>query len=253
MLFNTISKKYIKNHLEGSPYNIEVKRRVSSTNTLMKERAHCDEKEYSVLIASMQTAGRGRMGRRFYSPKNTGVYMSILFRIRENQNPLLLTTDAAVCLARVFEEMTGEKAEIKWVNDIYMNKRKVCGILTEGVGKYAVLGIGINVLPPKKDFPDDIKGIAGSVFKKRGAYLRERVIVKFLSEFMNVYQNPERETLLKEYKERSMILGREILILKSEERETATAINIADDYSLIVKKENGEITSLSSGDVSIKI
>lgn len=253
MLLNGISKKYIKKALSNSAYDIKVKKSVSSTNTIMKEKAHDGGKEFSVLIASMQTGGRGRMGRTFHSPHGTGIYMSILLKNKEGSSPLLITTDAAVCVARIFEEMTGEKAKIKWVNDIYMQGKKVCGILTEGVGEYAVLGIGINVLPPKKGFPEDIKDIAGAVFKRKKPYLREKVIVKLLREFMNVYENPDHEKLLSEYRERSIVLGKEILILKNKDRETATAIDIADDYSLVVKKENGEISYLNSGDVSIKI
>ncbi len=253
MFSNRISKKYIKNALRSSAYDIEVKTKVSSTNTIMKEKIGTGAKEFSVLIASMQTAGRGRMGRSFHSPKGTGIYMSVLLKNEKSRNPLLITTDAAVCLARVFEEMTGEQAEIKWVNDVYMNEKKVCGILTEGVGEYAVLGIGINVLPPKKGFPDDIKDRAGAVFEKTKLHLREKVIIKILREFMDIYKNPDREKLLSEYRERSMIVGKEILILKNETPEIATAVDIADDYSLIVKKENGEISYLNSGDVSIKI
>ena len=219
----------------------------------MKERAGFTPEEFSVLIASEQTAGRGRLGRSFHSPKDTGVYMSILFKIKEEQNPLLITTDAAVCAVRVFEKMTGEQAKIKWVNDIYMNGRKVCGILTEGIGEYAVLGIGINILPPKKGFPDDIKDRAGVVFKKREKYLRERVIVEFLREFMSIYQNHDYKKILFEYKEHSMLIGSRILILQNGTEETATALGIGDDYSLIVKKDTGEICNLNSGDVSIKI
>lgn len=253
LLFNRISKKYIKKALSGSAYKIKVKSCVSSTNTIMKENIGSGTKEFSVLIASKQTAGRGRLGRSFYSPKDTGVYMSILIKTKEGQNPLLFTTDAAVCAVRVFEKMTGEEAKIKWVNDIYMAEKKVCGILTEGVGEYAVLGIGINVLPPKKGFPDDIKDRAGVVFKKREPYLRERVIVELLREFMSIYQNPDRRELLFEYKEHSMIIGRKILILQNGTEESATALSIDDDYSLVVKKDTGEICNLNSGDVSIKI
>ncbi len=253
MFLNGISKKYIKKALSDSAYDTEVKKSVSSTNTLMKEKAHNSAKEFSVLIASMQTGGRGRMGRTFHSPHGTGIYMSILLKNREGRSPLLITTDAAVCVARVLEKMANKKAEIKWVNDIYMQGKKVCGILTEGVGEYAVLGIGINVLPPKKGFPEAIKDIAGAVFERKKPYLREKVIIELLHEFMNVYKKPEREKILSEYKERSIVLGKEIFILKNGNSEPATAVDITDDYSLVVKKRNGEISYLNSGDVSIKI
>lgn len=254
MLFpQKISKRYIEKTLGNSAYNIKVKSCVTSTNTIMKEAARLDAPEFSVLIASQQTAGRGRMGRSFHSPGGTGIYMSILLRPKENANPLLITTHAAVCCTRVFERMTGERAEIKWVNDIYMHGKKVCGILTEGASGYAVLGIGINVLPPKGGFPDDIKDRAGAIFEKKEPHLRERVILELLREFMEVYEVGNCRELLGEYRERSLVIGKEILILKNDTQEMATALNVADDYSLVVQKENGEISSLNSGDVSIKI
>ena len=251
--FTRMSKKYIQKQLSNSDYTIEVKKCVTSTNTIMKEKARKAAKEFSVLIASQQTAGRGRMGRSFHSPRGTGIYMSILTKMPENSNPLLITTDAAVCCARVFERMTGERAEIKWVNDIYMGEKKVCGILTEGAGGYAIVGIGINVIPPKEGFPDNIKSRAGAVFEKNKPHLREDIIVQFLQEFIKIHKNTNREVLLKEYRDRSIITGKEIFILKNDGQEKATAIGIADDYSLIVKKENGEKCNLNSGDVSIKI
>ncbi len=253
LFFNIISKKYIKKALCCSAYSIKVKSCVSSTNTIMKEAARKGIDEFSVLIAEKQTAGRGRLGRSFHSPNATGIYMSILLKPSEKQNPLLVTTDAAVCAARVFERLTGEKALIKWVNDIYIHKRKVCGILTEGVGEYLVLGVGINVLPPQKGFPEDIKDRAGAVFEKREPFLREKVIVEFLNEFMKIYMNPEREKLLQEYRERSFIINEEIMILNNGGEERAKALAIDNDYSLVVEKENGIIEKLISGDVSIKI
>jgi len=218
----------------------------------MKERASEEDCGFSVLIASKQTAGRGRMGRTFYSPSKSGVYMSVALEIEEGKNPLLITTDAALCAARVFERLSGKEATIKWVNDIYIDARKVCGILTEGVGKYAILGVGINVFPPRKDFPDDIKDRAGAVFEKKNLHIREKVITEFLIEFMRIYKE-ERNSLLEEYRTRSMIIGKEIIILANDKNEKATALAIADDYSLVVRKENGETVNLSSGDVSIKV
>lgn len=251
--FSGISKKYIKDKIKDTPYNLEIKSVVTSTNTIMKNRTLKGECEFSVLVATKQTAGRGRMGRTFYSPAQSGVYMSVALKVKDGDNPLLITTDAAVCAARVLERLSGKKAYIKWVNDIYIDGKKVCGILTEGAGNYAVLGIGINVFNPQRGFPEDIKDRAGAVFEKKKAHMRENVISDFLIEFLRVYLKRDKDIILKEYKERSMVVGREIIILGSDRNEKATALAIADDYSLVAKKENGEIVNLSSGDVSIKI
>ncbi len=246
------SVKFIKERIPEN-YIIELKRKVTSTNLIMKEKAQTGAKEFSVLIASEQTAGRGRLGRSFHSPKGTGIYMSILLAPKKDRNPLLITVDTAVCVARVLEKLTGEKAFIKWVNDIYIKGRKVCGILAERVENKIVLGIGINVFPPKGGFPDDIKDRAGALFETKGRYIKEKVITELLSEFYNIYMNPVREELLAEYKNRSMVTGKNILILRNGGEEEAVAVDINDDYSLMVKKENGEIENISTGDVSIKI
>ncbi len=247
-----LSKKFIKDRIPED-YIIELKRKVSSTNLIMKGKAQTSAEEFSVLIASEQTAGRGRLGRTFHSPKGTGIYMSILLSSEKDRNPLLITVDTAVCVARVLEKITGEKALIKWVNDIYIKGRKVCGILAEGAGERIVLGIGINVFSPKGGFPDDIKDRAGALFETKERYIKEKVIAELLNEFYNIYMNPIRDELLAEYKSRSMVMGKNILILRNGGEEAAVAVDINEDYSLVVKKENGEIENLSTGDVSIKI
>ena len=251
-MFSFISRKYLKEKLKKTPYKIRVKRTVTSTNTIMKKRALEENCEYNVLVALKQTSGRGRMGRSFYSPSGSGIYMSVILPLEERKNPLHITTNAAVAASRVLEKMSGKETKIKWVNDIYIDGRKVAGILTEGVGECAVLGIGINVLPPKKGFPEDIKNRAGVVFEIKRKHLREAVLAEFLNEFMNVSREDDA-FLLQEYQNRSMIIGKEILILGNNGDEKATALAIDDDYSLVVKKENGETVSLSSGDVSIRI
>ena len=252
MFSNNLSKKIIKDHIPEN-YTIVLKRKVTSTNLIMKEKAQTGAEEFSVLIAGEQTAGRGRLGRTFHSPKGTGIYMSILLTPEKDRNPLLITVDTAVCVARVLEKITGKKALIKWVNDIYIKGRKGCGILAgRGEGKM-VLGIGRNVFAPKDGFPEDIKDRAGALFEAKGRYIKEKVITELLNEFYNIYMNPVREELLEEYKSRSMVMGKNILILRNGGEEEALALDINDDYSLMVKKENGEIENLSTGDVSIKI
>jgi len=258
MIFSGISKKYIKKMLCDNSFFLDVRKCVTSTNTIMKEKAKNGAEEFSVLIAGKQTAGRGRMGRSFYSPCGSGIYMSVLLKPRNGKNPLFITTDAAVCCARVLERLSGEKAEIKWVNDIYIKEKKVCGILTEGAGVYAVLGIGINILPPQKGFPDEIKDRAGAVFEKSERHIKEKVIAELLREIKTVHNISDGQTLLNEYRNRSMLQGKTVSILKNisgeyVETETATVIGIADDYSLTVKYENGEIKNLNTGDVTIKI
>lgn len=249
--------EFIQKELCSTPYKITVENTVTSTNTIMKESAKNGAEEFSVLIASHQSSGRGRLGKTFHSPDNTGLYMSILLRPGENSNPLFITTDAAVCCARVFERMSGKNAYIKWVNDIYIDNKKVCGILTEGTaGKngYAVLGIGVNITPPPDGFPEDIKDRAGCVFNQSAPFLREKVASEILKEFLTIYKsNNSAGEILREYRQRSMVIGKEIEIIKDNKTENAVALSVEDDYSLLVKTQSGEIQALSSGEISIKI
>ena len=248
-----IDRLYIENELNNYPYIIDVVETVTSTNTIMKEAAKHGKETYSVLIASSQTAGRGRKGRSFYSPDGSGIYMSVLLRPENGINPLHITTDAAVAVANALEKLSGEIAEIKWVNDIYIRDRKVAGILAEasvGEGGYVVLGIGINVLEPEGGFPDDIKMRAGSVFRENADFLREKIAIEILKE---LYLKRTDEEVLSEYRNRSIIDGKDIDIIKNGSVERAVALTIDDDYSLVVKKEDGSIENINSGDVSIRI
>lgn len=253
---NNISKEYIEKELHGSLYKIEVTQSVTSTNSIMKNRAKEGDAEFCVLIAAHQSGGRGRLGRSFHSPDGTGLYMSILLKPHDKSNPLFITTDAAVCCARVFERMSKKSAYIKWVNDIYIDNKKVCGILTEGApgeNGYAVLGIGVNVTPPEEGFPEDIKDRAGCVFDEATPFIREKVAAEILKEFYKIYIFENRCDLLSEYRERSMVIGKEIEIIKEDTHEKAFVLSIDEDYSLVIKKQNGDIDKKNSGEISIKI
>ena len=131
---NDILSSYsIKQHLKNPHLDISVFSSVTSTNTILKEMAEQGAKEGTVIIAEEQTAGRGRTGKQFYSPKGTGIYISILLRPDiPAEESLFLTTSAAVATARAIEDVSDKRALIKWVNDIYLEDKKTCGILTEG-------------------------------------------------------------------------------------------------------------------------
>jgi len=251
MFINCILKNFIKRNLPDY-YNIEIRNCVSSTNALLKEKALKGAREFSVLIARRQTAGRGRLGKSFHSPKNSGIYMSVLLKPKDS-SPLLITTDTAVVLSRVFEKLTGEQAGIKWVNDIYIKNKKVCGILAERVENSIVLGIGINIYEPQNGFPEDIKDRAGALFAKKKKGIFEKLIIEILKELSNTYHNPERAILLEEYRNRSIVTGKKITVIKNGKEEPAKALGISENYSLIAQRENGEIEEIFSGDISIKI
>jgi BirA family biotin operon repressor/biotin-[acetyl-CoA-carboxylase] ligase len=157
--------------------------------------------------------------------------------------------------------MSGCEAKIKWVNDIYCNDKKVCGILTEasfnienGMLDYAVLGIGLNVINPDEDFPDDIKNIATSIYCKE-TYTggkRSKLAAEILNNFMFYYENINERTFLKEYRKRSLLIGKEISVISPSNSRNAVALDIDDECRLIVKWEDGSIEAISSGEVSIR-
>ena len=170
---------------------------------------------------------------------------------------VFITVAAAVAAARAIEEVSGKRAEIKWVNDIYVADRKVCGILTEasmnvenGIIDYAVLGIGINAAEPEGGF-GELEGIAGALFEKASGLLRAELIALFLNYFSEYYENGF-ESSFEEYKRRQYLVGKEIEVISCDKTEPASAVGIDDECRLIVKMKSGELRKLSSGDVSTK-
>ena len=261
---NDILSSYsIKQHLKNPHLDISVFSSVTSTNTILKEMAEQGAKEGTVIIAEEQNAGRGRTGKQFYSPKGTGIYISILLRPDiPAEESLFLTTSAAVATARAIEDVSDKRALIKWVNDIYLEDKKTCGILTEGAfnvetGKldYAIVGIGINVCIPDGGFPDNIKDIATAIFDKQTDSINKRsiLIANLLDYFMEYYKDFKSKSYVKEYIERSMIIGKTITIIEGSKTSVAKAIDIDKNCRLKVQFEDGTTKWLSSGEVSTKI
>ncbi len=265
---------------------------VPSTNDLAKERllsrrssgedtdaagtCGTKDKDYAdmrplVIIADEQTAGRGRHGRSFHSPKGAGIYMSIGFRSAGRL--MTLSAAAATCLA--IEKVCGVSPGIKWVNDLFLNERKICGILTEGVSDPAagtlvgtVVGIGVNCY--QGSFPPELSGIATSIEEEvsgsqdpsKGSghsFSRVDLAETIIREFLASAEKTDNE-ILELYRDRCFILGREIRIRDpydaSDTGTYAQALDIAEDGSLLVKwlsgPKRGETATLSSGEVSVK-
>ena len=241
--------------------DIEVRETVTSTNALLKEKAALGAPEGTVLVALSQTAGRGRFTRKFFSPADSGIYMSILLRPHISaESATLITTAAAIAVAEAAEKLSGRKTGIKWVNDVLIEGKKICGILTEasldiesGALDYAVLGIGLNAYEPTGGFPDEIKNIAGAIFKERNDGLRSRLTAEVLESFFKYYKDISQRTYLKTYRERCIVLGKQIKVLSSSGARLATALDIDENCRLRVKYASGEESLLSSGEISIKI
>ncbi len=234
---------------------------VDSTNTYAKHLASQNHPEGTIVIADHQTNGRGRLGRSFFSPKDTGIYMSVILKPDISCDKVLyITTAAAVSVATAIEKLTGSDTKIKWVNDVYMQNKKVCGILTEGhisdTGSsmdYAILGIGINISEPESGFPDDIKNIATAIINGKNTHIKENLIYEILNIFFDFYKNIKAKPHLDDYRKRSLIDGEDINIIRCNKVvDTGTCLGIDDDFSLIVKTSSG-ISHISSGEVSVRI
>lgn len=244
-------------------FDIKVYDVVDSTNSMLKIEAEAGGREGKVIVAEHQIQGRGRRGRSFYSPKDTGIYMSLLLRPKISAyQSLSITTCAAVAVAQAIEMNSEKQAKIKWVNDIFIDDRKVSGILTEasidlesGGLKYAILGIGINVFTPTEGFPDELDDISTSIFNEQeySAERRSKLIGDILKSFMAYYYNIEEKPFLKDYKNRSLILNKEISVTNGpNDARKAIALDIDENFHLKVRYENGEIAYLNSGEVSIR-
>ena len=239
---------------------IEYFAEITSTNTALKNRAANGESENTILISEYQTSGRGRLGKSFFSPKGCGVYLSYLIKPHiKATDAVFITVAAAVAMVRAINNVLGIKTQIKWVNDIYFENKKLCGILTEGVISasgnldFAVLGVGLNIKNPPGGYPEEfdykttnIEAVAGEITEDT----KWRLIAEFINEFDAVFKATPKD-FIKEYREYSCIIGRKIEILSGEHKGYAKVLDINDSAELVVELPTGEKATLSSGDVSV--
>ena len=259
-----------------SVYRICAADEITSTNTVLKETAAAALRNGenivpTVLLARRQSGGRGRMGRSFHSPDGTGLYMSIL--LTPDVRPCdaaLLTTAAAVACADACDAVRGKTdgtVGIKWVNDLYLDDKKICGILAEAAltptadaFSWAVIGIGINLLPPTDGFPDEIANTACALFDTDHVTdtdaLLSRLCADITVRLMHSLAPSQRNAVLDTYRRRSILDGRAVLVRPASSlggaQIPATVTGISDDFGLCVRYENGEEAILSSGEVVLQ-
>lgn len=245
----------------SSSYNFLEFDTISSTNTYAKQLAKKGEGEATVVISKTQTDGKGQFGRSFYSPENNGIYMSVILRPNISLvDCQFITIAAAVAVCEAVKKLTENTAQIKWVNDIYLNSKKICGILTETVvdtaskkPEFVILGIGLNLTRPQSDFPDEIKNIAGVLFEKDDNIDKRKIAKTILDNFFHFYKSLENKLFLQKYRELSLLTNKRVSFVYGGNQLSGIALGIDDNANLLVELENGKKLHLTSGKASVKI
>lgn len=249
--------------------NIVLFEEIDSTNTECKRRIQnvpFGEDIFShipsgtVFLSDFQTAGKGRMGKSFLSPKGTGLYFSILTKpMNNNKNPLILTCHGAVAVKRAVKEVFDISLSIKWVNDLFYKGKKVVGILAEGqltsssTPAYCIMGIGINFFLPQSGFPKDLSAIAGSLFGYYEEGKEELKRNKFMASVLfHYFSLLEKETVEDEYRQENILLKKDVKFTVNTQEYLGTVEEILENGSLSVLCRNGQIRIVQSGEVQEK-
>ncbi len=243
--------------------DIRIYDRLDSTNKKAKDLAKEGAIFEGVIIADEQTEGRGRLGRAWLSKKGTGIWMSIVLRpVFSPNHAAKLTVISALAVSQAVYRLTGTRLLIKWPNDLVLNNKKICGILTELRADkekihYAVVGIGINTASQEGDFPEDLASIASSILIETGSLVdRKQLIAQILREFQDLYSHFTKGGDFSShralYRELSASLGKRVRVLGPKEEFEGLAIDLTDSCSLLVRKDSGEIEEVMAGDVSVR-
>lgn len=261
---NQMSEVGIQEHLpeqlkEQDIYYFE---QINSTNKKAKELASHGANHGTLIVANEQTAGSGRYGRVFESPKDSGIYMSMILKPDEMflKDPTLITAYAAVIVSNVIESMTGKKVGIKWVNDLFLDGKKVCGILTEAVTNFEsgqiewiVVGIGINLTTSSHDFSEEVRKKAGALLEEEVSISRNDLVARIFKDFMSPNEQMSVENVMKEYKEKSIILNKRVLIQQGKEELLCLIKDIDNQGQLVIQKDSGEISTFNSGEIRVVV
>lgn len=256
---NMLSAEIIEAGLK-TPRKIIVLGETDSTNNYAKELASAGAAHGTAVIADRQTAGKGRLGRSFFSPPGTGIYLSVIIRPEMSLETAQLITSCAACAAaEAVEELCGQEVSVKWVNDLYMNGRKICGILTEASLSletksldYAVIGIGINLRSVSGIFGEQLSGIATSVEDETGVKInRCRLCSVLLNRLEERLSDIDSRAFLEDYRRREILTGNVITANAGGEKITGKAVGIDDNAGLKIELPDGSVRILSSGEATL--
>lgn len=232
-----------------------------STNTQAKRMAASGAPEGTILIAAQQTAGRGRLGRQFHSPDGIGIYMSLILRPRCKPEKLMhLTCAAGVAMCDAVEEVLSFRPGIKWINDLVYDRKKLAGILVEllfdsqGNVDAAIVGIGINCNHRMQDFPPELQSIATSATMITGEKTNRSALaasmIRHLHDMTETLSQPG--SIMDQYRRDCITIGQQICVVHGDLIRYGRALSIDDDGGLVVEYDNGEIATVTFGEVSVR-
>lgn len=248
--------------LQAPPWNVIVLEQADSTNNVAKQLGAQGAPGGTVVVTEHQTGGRGRLGRSFASPPG-GVYLSVLLRPEAELSELMhLTAMTAVAMRRAICDCCGFAPDIKWTNDLLWQGKKLCGILTElsceaesGRLEYAVIGIGVNCNTRTADLPPEVQPIAGSLAEIAGRELNPNelaaAMIRRLRE-LSEQMLSARTAWMREYRSACVTLGKQVLLVRGEEKRPAFALDVDEEGGLVVRYEDGSIATVSSGEASVR-
>ena len=229
-----------------------------SSNNIAKELARGGAPEGTVIAVKKQTQGRGRMGRSFISFSENGLYMSVILRPEISPDKCVdITVIGAVAVSRVIEKLSKRPCSVKWVNDIYIDEKKVCGILTEasikdGKIEYAVIGIGVNITPPEGGFSHEISDIACAMFDNDApSDIKSRLLSEIVDSLFEIYKELGSGSYMSEYRSRSNIIGREVDVYRGNDVISGVCVDIDENANLVVKTDAGT-RIFGSGDARVR-
>ena len=235
---------------------------IDSTNKAAKSLAIEGIEEGTVIVSEEQTSGRGRLGRSWVSPKSSGIWMSII--LKPNISPMMasrVTLIGAAAVHKALEEINID-AKIKWPNDIVLNNKKLCGILTEMSGEmdklnYIVMGIGLNVNLDEEDFSDELKNMATSLKIEKNEHInRKELFGKILNNFEILYDEFKNHgniaSTVNICRKNSLLLGKEVRVINGMKTVTVKALDLDEDGELLVEYEDKSKGKIISGEVSVR-
>ena len=258
---NRLSEEGIRLFLHHPDNYIKIYDEIPSTNQAAKQAVISGEAGHGgCVVARSQSAGRGRRGRSFFSPAESGLYLSVILEpFRTLPESLLLTTAAATAVYRAVETVCGISLDIKWVNDLYRKGKKVCGILTEAITDfesgdigYAIVGIGLNVYQAPENYPEEIQDIVGALYDsadEAASMDRNLLAASIVNCLLEEVENLQISPL---YVEHNLVPGHPIWILDREHSRQVQALEICPDGRLKVAEADGRISLLTYGEVSIR-